>query len=198
MEEKFLLAKAKKGDIAAFEELLKRYEKRVYAIALRSTGIPEDAADITQETFIRIWRSIETFRGDSGFSTWLFRIAMNLCVDLARRKNAQIKTTSLTEEDASVREIMDPAQTPEEHFENVELGEEIAHALSEISEEHKRVILLRDVTGLSYTEIAETLDISEGTVKSRLSRARFALREVLQKRGNILQKASSNQSKGGE
>lgn len=197
MDEKALILKAKKGDLEAFEQLVLLYEKRVYAVAFRSSGTPEDAADITQETFLRIWRSIETFRGDSGFSTWVFRIAMNLCVDLARKKNTGISAVSLTEEDDKMREVPDTAPTPEEHFENEELGKEIALGLSQLSEEHRQTILLRDVTGLSYTEIAETLDISEGTVKSRLSRARFSLREILRKRGNIMGSASSNQMKGG-
>ena len=198
MDDKHILARARRGELDAFEELVRQYEKRVYAVALRSSGSPEDAADITQEVFLRAWRSIESFRGDSGFSTWLFRITMNLCVDHARHKNAQPQTQPLVvgEEDAE-RPIPDPAPTPEEHLENSELGRELAAALDEVSEEHRRIVLLRDVSGLSYTEIAEVLEISEGTVKSRLSRARIALRTILQKRGNLLPSAASNDMKGG-
>ena len=86
MDDKHILARARRGELDAFEELVRRYEKRVYVIALRSSGNPEDAADITQEVFLRAWRSIENFRGDSGFSTWLFRITMNICVDHARHR----------------------------------------------------------------------------------------------------------------
>ena len=198
MDDKHILARARRGELDAFEELVRQYEKRVYAVALRSSGSPEDAADITQEVFLRAWRSIESFRGDSGFSTWLFRITMNLCVDHARHKNAQPQTQPLVvgEEDAE-RPIPDPAPTPEEHLENSELGRELAAALDEVSEEHRRIVLLRDVSGLSYTEIAEVLEISEGTVKSRLSRARIALRTVLLRRGNLLPSAASNDTKGG-
>lgn len=198
MDDKHILARARRGELDAFEELVRQYEKRVYAVALRSSGSPEDAADITQEVFLRAWRSIESFRGDSGFSTWLFRITMNLCVDHARHKNAQPQTQPLVvgEEDAE-RPIPDTAPTPEEHLENSELGRELAAALDEVSEEHRRIVLLRDVSGLSYTEIAEVLEISEGTVKSRLSRARIALRTILQKRGNLLPSAASNDMKGG-
>lgn len=198
MDEKHILARARRGDLHAFEELVRLYEKRVYAVALRSSGSPEDAADITQEVFLRAWRSIESFRGDSGFSTWLFRITMNLCVDFARHKHAQPQTQPLVigEED-SERPIPDTAPTPEEHLDNRELGRELAAALDEVSEEHRRIVLLRDVSGLSYTEIAEVLEISEGTVKSRLSRARIALRTILQKRGNLLPSAASNDMKGG-
>lgn len=198
MDEKHILARARRGDLHAFEELVRLYEKRVYAVALRSSGSLEDAADITQEVFLRAWRSIESFRGDSGFSTWLFRITMNLCVDFARHKHAQPQTQPLVigEED-SERPIPDTAPTPEEHLDNRELGRELAAALDEVSEEHRRIVLLRDVSGLSYTEIAEVLEISEGTVKSRLSRARIALRTVLLRRGNLLPSAASNDTKGG-
>ena len=198
MDDKHILARARRGELDAFEELVRQYEKRVYAVALRSSGSPEDAADITQEVFLRAWRSIESFRGDSGFSTWLFRITMNLCVDQARHKNAQPQTQPLVvgEEDAE-RPIPDTAPTPEEHLENSELGRELAAALDEVSEEHRRIVLLRDVSGLSYTEIAEVLEISEGTVKSRLSRARIALRTILLRRGNLLPSAASNHTKGG-
>ena len=197
MDEKHILTRARRGETAAFEELVRLYEKRVYAVALRSSGNPEDAADIVQEVFLRAWRSIESFRGDSGFSTWLFRITMNLCVDHARHKHAQPQTQPIVTDDETERPLPDPAPTPEEHLDNRELGRELAAALEEISEEHRRIVLLRDVSGMSYTEIAEVLEISEGTVKSRLSRARIALRKVLLSRGNILPSAASNLSKGG-
>lgn len=197
MDEKDILARARRGDTDAFEQLVTCYEKRVYAIALRSTGCPEDAADITQEAFVRAWRSVETFRGESGFSTWIFRITINLCVDFARRKATQVPTRSLTGLEEEERVIPDPAPTPEEHLENAELRRELSEALSELSEEHRQIVLLRDVSGLSYTEIAETLKISEGTVKSRLSRGRLALRETLHKRGNLLHSFASKYTKGG-
>ena len=198
MDDKHILARARRGELPAFEELVRRHEKRVYAVALRSSGSPEDAEDITQEVFLRAWRSIEEFRGDSGFSTWLFRITMNLCVDHARHKHAQPQTQPLVMgEEESERPLPDTAPTPEEHLDNSELGRELAAALDEVSEEHRRIVLLRDVSGMSYTEIAEVLEISEGTVKSRLSRARIALRKVLLRRGNLLPSAASNDVKGG-
>nr|WP_295948614.1 sigma-70 family RNA polymerase sigma factor [uncultured Agathobaculum sp.] len=198
MDEKHILARARRGELPAFEELVRRHEKRVYAVALRSSGSPEDAEDITQEVFLRAWRSIEEFRGDSGFSTWLFRITMNLCVDHARHKHAQPQTQPLVMgEEESERPLPDTAPTPEEHLDNSELGRELAAALDEVSEDHRRIVLLRDVSGMSYTEIAEVLEISEGTVKSRLSRARIALRKVLLRRGNLLPSAASNDVKGG-
>lgn len=199
MDDKHIVAQARRGDLSAFEELVTRYEKRVYAIALRSSGSPEDAADITQEVFLKAWRSMESFRGDSGFSTWLFRITMNMCVDHARRRQTQPKTQPLVQgEEDDERPIPDTAPTPEEHLENSELGRELAAALDEVSDEHRRIVLLRDVSGMSYTEIAEVLEISEGTVKSRLSRARIALRKILLKRGNLFHLSPSKDTKGGE
>ena len=168
MDDKHIVAQARRGELSAFEELVTRYEKRVYAIALRSSGSPEDAADITQEVFLRAWRSMKDFRGQG--------------------------------EDDEERELPlpDTAPSPEEHLENSELGRELAAALDEVSDEHRRIVLLRDVSGMSYTEIAEILEVSEGTVKSRLSRARIALRKILLKRGNLFHLPSSKDMEGGE
>ena len=199
MDDKHIVAQARRGELSAFEELVTRYEKRVYAIALRSSGSPEDAADITQEVFLRAWRSMKDFRGDSGFATWLFRITMNQCVDYARHKQSLPPTQPLVQgEEDEERElpIPDTAPTPEEHLENSELGRELAAALDEVSDEHRRIVLLRDVSGMSYTEIAEILEVSEGTVKSRLSRARIALRKILLKRGNFFHLPSSKDMEG--
>ena len=192
MDDKHIVAQARRGELSAFEELVTRYEKRVYAIALRSSGSPEDAADITQEVFLRAWRSMKDFRGDSGFATWLFRITMNQCVDYARHKQSQPPTQPLVQgEDDEERELPlpDTAPSPEEHLENSELGRELAAALDEVSDEHRRIVLLRDVSGMSYTE---------STVKSRLSRARIALRKILLKRGNLFHLPSSKDMEGGE
>lgn len=197
MDEKHILAKARKGDVAAFEQLVTKYERRVYAAALRSSASPEDAADITQEVFLRAWRAIESFRGDSGFATWLFRITANMCVDYARKRQTQPQCQPLAVEDEPGQPIPDTSPTPEEHLDNVELGRELASALDEVSEDHRRIVFLRDISGLSYTEIADVLKISEGTVKSRLSRARLALREILLRRGNILLPSASKTTEGG-
>lgn len=144
---------------------------------------------------------MKDFRVDSGFATWLFRITMNQCVDYARHKQSQPPTQPLVQgEDDEERELPlpDTAPSPEEHLENSELGRELAAALDEVSDEHRRIVLLRDVSGMSYTEIAEILEVSEGTVKSRLSRARIALRKILLKRGNLFHLPSSKDMEGGE
>lgn len=196
--EKVLLARAKKGEIAAFESLMTAYENRIYSLALRSTGSEQDAADITQEVFLRAWKNLDSFRGDSSLSTWLYRVTSNLCVDFARKKAAEGMPTSIDDEESPAADLADSSRMaqPEVAAENSELREELQFALAQLSEEHRRVVLLRDVAGMTYTDIARTLGLEEGTVKSRLARARASLRKILLERGNISLSASSKQAEG--
>lgn len=135
--EKVLLQRAKKGEMAAFESLVTAYERRVYSLALRSTGSEADAADITQEVFLRAYRSLDTFRGESGFSTWLYRITVNLCVDLARKNNP---AESLDDEQALEAPETRGAYQPETALANSELRRELDAALSLVSEEHRKIV----------------------------------------------------------
>ena len=192
--EKVLLQRAKKGEMAAFESLVTAYERRVYSLALRSTGSEADAADITQEVFLRAYRSLDTFRGESGFSTWLYRITVNLCVDLARKNNP---AGSLDDEQALEAPETRGAYQPETALANSELRRELDVALSLVSEEHRKIVILRDVAGMSYADIAAALELEEGTVKSRLARARAALRKILIERGNISLPSASKQTERG-
>lgn len=196
--EKVLLARAKKGEIAAFESLMTAYENRIYSLALRSTGSEQDAADITQEVFLRAWKNLDSFRGDSSLSTWLYRVTSNLCVDFARKKAAEGMPSSIDDEESPAADLADASRMaqPEAAAENSELREELQFALAQLSEEHRRVVLLRDVAGMTYTDIARTLGLEEGTVKSRLARARAGLRKILLERGNISLSASSKQAEG--
>lgn len=191
--EKVLLQRAKKGEIAAFESLVSAYERRVYSLALRSTRSEDDAADITQEVFLRAYRALDTFRGDSGFSTWLYRITVNLCADLARKKSSAPEGPLDDELAASLPETR-PAHSPEQALESSELRRELDIALGMVSEEHRKIVILRDVAGMTYADIAAALSIEEGTVKSRLARARAALRKILIERGNISLPSTSKQT----
>lgn len=197
--EKVLLQRAKKGELAAFEALVSAYERRVFTLALRSTGSEADAADVTQEVFLRAYRSLDTFRGDSGFSTWLYRITTNICVDMARRNAQGGATASLDDSDALPAEPADTrkAHQPEAALENNELRRELDAALALLSEDHRKIVILRDVAGLSYADIAAALTLEEGTVKSRLARARSALRKILLERGNIPLPSASKQTERG-
>lgn len=184
-EEKVWIQRAQKGDAAAFEQLVTAYERKVYALALRSTGSEADAADLTQEVFLRAWRSLNSFRGDSTVSTWLYRITMNICIDFSRKKSLQL--VPLTDEEGNELPLPDRRTTnsPEAALENQELSRELNTALKQLTPEHRQAILLRDVSGLTYQEIGRMLALEEGTVKSRLARARRNLRNILIKRGNI-------------
>lgn len=194
--EKVLLQRAKKGEMAAFESLVTAYERRIHALALRSTGSESDAADITQEVFLRAYRALDSFRGDSGFSTWLYRITANLCVDLARKSKGTPSETLDGENTIEVPDLRGEHQ-PEAALQNKELRRELDIAMSMISEEHRKIVILRDVAGMSYADIAEALELEQGTVKSRLSRARAALRTILIERGNIVLPSASKQTERG-
>lgn len=197
--EKVLLARAKKGELAAFESIVTTYENRVFSLALRSTGSEADAADITQEVFLRLWKGIKDFRGDSSLSTWLYRVCANLCVDLARKRAVEAGAVSLDDDENLLTELPDHSDSgrPETVLEKNEVARELQVCLAMLSEEHRRIVTLRDVAGMSYADIAAALDLEEGTVKSRLARARAALRKILMQRGNISLPSSSKGQKGG-
>ncbi|MBQ2412275.1 MAG: sigma-70 family RNA polymerase sigma factor [Anaerotignum sp.] len=184
LQEKDLILKAKQGDMLAFEELILKHEKIVYNLALRMMNHSEDAMDISQEVFLKAYRSLSNFDERSAFSTWLYRITHNTCIDEIRKRKGK-QTYSLEEdlesEDGSMqRQVADDGDTPEESLMRKEQKSEILRALDTLSEEHKAAIILRDVKGMSYEEIAEILELSLGTVKSRINRARNQLKtEIL-------------------
>jgi len=181
LDEQKLITLAQQGDQSAFEQLLERYEKPVYHQALRLTGNPEDAADVTQEVFIKVWRSLPSFRRESGFSTWLHRLTDNAAIDLIRREKKRRGDSSLDDEEGGALPPADPAPTPQQTVEQKELQQAVADGLAQLSEEHRQVLVMREINGLSYEEIGQALDLSPGTVKSRLARARISLAKILQK-----------------
>jgi RNA polymerase sigma-70 factor (ECF subfamily) len=161
------------GEQAAFTELMERHENRIYALAWRLMGNRQDALDATQEVFLQLLRKLDRYDSRSAFSTWLYRVATNVCYDLLRRRRRQ-PGVSL---DAEPPAIEDPRA--EEPFTSVELRPELSRALGELSEEFRSVVVLHDIEQLRYSDIAEVLSIPVGTVKSRLSRGRHELAELL-------------------
>lgn len=189
MTEEELIARAQQGDEDAFAQLLELHQSKVYGLTLRLTNSPEDAMELTQETFFNAWRGLPNFHADSKFSTWLYRLATNATIDFLRREKRRraVSTVSLsTEEDPErVWDIPDRRFTPQNELERTEFREAIQRGLTQLSDEHRQVLVLRELNGLSYTEIAQVLDLEEGTVKSRISRARLALRKILLADGNF-------------
>lgn len=179
------IARAKAGDMQAFEALILQHEKIVYNVALRMMNHSEDARDISQEVFLKAYKSIGQFDERAMFSTWLYRITTNTCIDeLRRRKGKQsysLEEELESEEGSMQRQIADEGETPEESLLRAERADELQKALAQLTEEHRLAVILRDIRGLSYEEIAEIMDLPMGTVKSRISRARNQLKQEILK-----------------
>ena len=187
-----LVMAAKGGDEDAFAALVRLYEKRVFALAVRMCGSREDAAEAAQEAFLAAWQGLSFFRGDASFSTWLYRLTSNACVDLLRREGRHRSAAgpSLDDEELSL-DVPDTALSPQDEAERQELREAIDRGLAALSPEHREILILREMHQLSYDEIAEVLSLDTGTVKSRISRARRQLRNFLLKDGNFSPPAAS-------
>lgn len=185
------------GNTRAFETLVNTYSKTVYNLALRMTGSPEDAADMTQETFIKAFKSLNTFRGDSKFSVWLYRIASNVCLDFLRSKSKKQEVSLTAEEEDEEFDIPDLSSLPEEKLMRSLTKDAVRRGLEALPEEYRSILILREINGLSYGEIGEVLSLEEGTVKSRIFRARKKLCAFLLKDGNIPDSLASNETEGG-
>lgn len=178
-----LLERAKKGDIGAFEQLVEGYQKKVFNITLRMMGNPDDASELTQEVFIRVYRSLRNFKEESQFSTWIYKIATNICLDELRKQKKR-KVFSIDEEikaddGETKRQIADDKPSPETVAEKNEVKKVVKDAIKSLPDEYRLVIVLRDIQGFSYDEIAKIVKCPEGTVKSRINRARKALKDIL-------------------
>ena len=176
----------------AFEELVKKYEKMIYNLALSKLGNRENAQDLAQECFLRAYKMLRTYRTDAAFSTWLYRICQNLVYDFFRaNKNRKGAEVSLYVQDADgehrEREIADISAGPLDIVVREEQIREIRELIGSLPEDLRDIIIMRDINNLSYREIAESLDIEIGTVKSRISRARERLKKyILEKSGELL------------
>lgn len=179
-----LIERASGGDPSAFNRLMEAHERRMYAVALRMCGNREDAQDCLQEAMLRIYRSISGFKGQSSFATWVYRITMNTCLDeLRRKKNKQ--NTSLDSLLDTGWSPQDESASPEKHAVQSETRRLLHEAIRDLPEDMRSAIVLRDIQGLSYEEIAQALDINVGTIKSRISRGREKLREKLKKKAEL-------------
>lgn len=200
-QEAAIVRKVLGGDANAFETLVLEYEKNVYNIALRMTGNSEDAADMTQEAFIKAYNSLQSFRGDSKFSVWLYRIVSNVCLDFLRSKNRR-PTVSLSVEDDDGEDaqldVADESQSPELLLDRKLTRDIVRRGLDSLPPDYRQILLLREIQGLSYDEIAQALSLEVGTVKSRIFRARKRLCTFLIDDGNISDFSSSGKMKGGE
>jgi RNA polymerase sigma-70 factor (ECF subfamily) len=179
-----LVAQAQAGCASALSALLERYDRSAYAIAFRMMGNHADASDAAQEALLRVFTSLHNFQGHSAFSTWLYRIVTNSCLDaLRRRSRSRIQSMEeqavALEVDALLGHEAEVSASPIDQIEERELQAAVQRAIDLLPAEYKTVIVLRDIRGYSYPEIAEILDTSVGTIKSRLFRARKALRSIL-------------------
>ena len=194
MSEEQLIRRAQQGDNGAFEELLLLHQKKVYNLCLRMSANPDDALDLSQEAFLRAWRSLGQYQFEASFSTWLFRLTSNICIDFLRRKKRR-QETSLTEsyddsDEGAELSVPDAQPGPEQQAMTNETKIELARAMEQLSPEHREILQLRVVEDLQYEQIADILGVRVGTVKSRLARARLALRKILKTR-NYFDSASS-------
>ncbi len=180
-----LVERTQQGDQQAFSQLFAKYQKKVFNLCFRFVDDYEEAKDLTQETFVRVYNGIKKFRQEASFSTWLYCIASNTCKNKLRHWKTQPKVMSLdetfeTEDDEMTRQVEDKNDlTPLVKAETKEVQEQVQTAIKSLSAEHREVIILRDIQGCSYEDIAASLGCNLGTVKSRLSRARLELKDIL-------------------
>lgn len=197
-EEMNIISRVLSGDTNAFEALVIENQRQVYTLALKMTGNEEDAYDISQDAFVKAYRSLPKFRGDSKFSVWLYRLTSNLCLDFLRsRKRRAAVSTSYTNDEDEDRELEIPDErfSPETVLEKNELRLSVNAAMEALPEDYRQILILREINGLSYDEIAEVLSLELGTVKSRIFRARKKLCSILMKDGNLSDRFASNTMK---
>jgi len=189
IDDSVLVEKCRRGDYDAMERLIIKYQNRIYNVILKICANPDDAAELTQETFVKVIENINRFQGRSSFYTWAFRIAVNLTLNYCRR-NVRLPVTSLEAQAGQGQEDKklllkdflsdDSSPDPAAVAQNKELCEIALKALMELDDAQRTVVVLRDIEGMNYAQIARVLDIELGTVRSRLSRARSNLRDIME------------------
>lgn len=190
MEEIILIKKAQQGDMLAFNELIKPYIKPAYNIALKYLKNREDAQDISQDAFVKVMKSIHSFKGNASFSTWIYRIVINLCHDFySKNKKKSQALENLTC-------IYSESDLNEEIVMKKDKSQVIHEILQEMDEEKRRILILRDVQGFKYDEIADILNIPIGSVKSKISRAREQFKQIVYSNRNYLEALSIRRIEG--
>lgn len=195
-----LIRRVQAGETEAFEDLVRAHEKTVYNLALRMTGNLQDAEDMAQEAFLKAYRSLEEFRGESKFSVWLYRIVSNVCLDHLRRQSRRPSVSLTVEDDGGEQpqwDVPDESLSPERLLEQKLTREAVQKGLARLPEEQRQILLLREIKGLRYEEIGGILDLEPGTVKSRIFRARKRLCAFLLEDGNIPDAYASKSARGG-
>jgi RNA polymerase sigma-70 factor (ECF subfamily) len=182
-EDKDLVTWARNGDLSAYDELVRRYQERVYATVYNMTSSHEDAADLVQEAFVKAWQSLKRFKGESGFYTWIYRIAVNRTLNFLKSPKNR-RHWSLNDLDSGVdnnRELtaLVSNQTPRREVKLAELQEKLNEALQQLSDVHRAVVVMHDIQGMPHDEIAEILDCNPGTVRTRLFYARQQMQGIL-------------------
>ncbi len=178
-DDTLLAFKAADGDTAAFEKLVRKHEKLVSTCVYSVVGNGEDTLDVSQEVFLKVYKNISAFKGDSEFSTWLFRIAKNCAYDFIRKKKLPVTSIDSSGEESDGFDIPDKGANPEDKVLADEKRDKLRRAIGSLSPEHREIIILRDINDYSYEKIADILSLEVGTVKSRIFRAREALRKIL-------------------
>lgn len=193
-DDRQLVALAQGGDPEAFAQLVRRHQKMVYNLALGKTGSHHDAEEVTQTAFLKAWQGIRSFQGKAAFSSWLYRLTANAAIDLLRRRRAP----ALSLDDPDLPPLADRDPGPEETSLAAERRRLLWQAIDRLPEAQRTPLVLREMEGLSYREIAQALDLEEGTVKSRLARARLLLRRLLAESGLLREAAEEPVGKGGQ
>lgn len=198
MDEQELISRAGRGDEAAFEQLVKSYEKPIYNLCLRMCRDRDEAFDLSQESFLKAWHAISSFHGESKFQTWLLRIASNTCIDFLRKKKRRntISMTELDDLDQPIeRQIADCSLDPAVLAEKAQDHDAVREAMAALPTNDRLILSMRAIEDMSYQEIGDALELPPGTVKSRIFRAREKIRRALE--GNLSTFSASDKRKGG-
>lgn len=194
MTDEELVEKVKKGDADVYEKIIQKYQSKVFGLIYNMTKNQNEIEDLAQEVFIKIYKNLGKFKGDSSLYTWIYKITVNLCLDeMKKRKNVIYLDEKIEVDDGEVNgELPSEDKSQEELYEEKELQEKLHNCINKLPEKQRVMIVLRDIKGFSYEEISKITDVKLGTVKSQINRARLKLKELLDEEGTFLEYIESN------